>query len=460
MQETHYGVDGDPNLQVSCVDVMGHPIPTVRYNVTGGISGPFTVDRVNGSVLIRDGQTVDYDEGFDFYNFTVECVDEANPTKMNSVLVNITILPVNEFFPDLEASTWTVNVSEALEVGRTILSTMPPSLNVFKAMDRDRGEDGRLRYLSNNTAPFFWLNSTSGALVLIQSLDIESNLKLIGYDLALLTVQMTVCDREEGSDDSDHCPNLLVQIYIHAVNEFYPKFSQKIFYKTFSESTEVGKPIVELNCTDQDLGRGRFQQIRINEDRTEMTTRNFSIFALVNNAIILTHSLDYETSPVHNITLICYDDDGKSDTSHLIITVTAINEYYPQFTLDPYEFTVNRIATVGKEIGQVIAIDKDQGVGGNVSYFLEREVTNFGIKSDGIIYLTDDIFTSESDYYSFLVTASDGEFNDTAQVNVIVSGLLNATETAVLVLGVVGLMIILSILIFICICCRAQLLKW
>ena len=182
--------------------------------------------------------------GLIFYNFTVECVDLENPGNNDSVFVNITILPVNEYFPILNMTTISVNVSETLEVGTSIVSTVRPSLNVFSAIDGDRGEHGRLRYsLSRLTQdsnpiilPFLDLDSTTGTLVVTQSLDIDSRLPLTVTDFTLDVIQITVCDREGDGDNADKCPNLVVQFHVDSVNEFDPEFSQKVYHATIPES--------------------------------------------------------------------------------------------------------------------------------------------------------------------------------------------------------------------------------
>ena len=233
------------------------------------------------------------------------------------------------FSPELNVTTISVNVSETLEVGTTIVSTEQPSLNIFHALDRDRGEHGRIRYSfsrlnqdSNHPIilPFLQLNPSTGALVVIRSLDIDSNLPLTVSDFALDVIRVTVCDRENDRDD-DQCPNLAVQIRVDSVNEFNPRFSQKVYHTSIPESTDVGAHIIEVNCTDQDIGRGRFQGIMLDEKYGQ--SRNSS-FALESNIIRLIRPLDFEESQFYNITLICRDNDGKHDTALLIINITAI----------------------------------------------------------------------------------------------------------------------------------------
>lgn len=453
VEETHEGGRNDPNIQLACVDQAGYPVRTVSYSITGGNAGPFDVDNRTGSILVKEGEIVDYDEGMDFYNFTVECIDQANSTNRDTVLVNITILPVNEFFPELNISTIPVNVSETLDVGAVILSTVPPSLNIFTANDRDRGEQGKISYFMASSLPndsFFDLNSTNGALVLIRSLDIDAefDFQQLSDNFALLTIRVTACEaiREK---DREHCPNFVVLVHVYAANEFNPRFSEMEYHVSVPESTEVGTTIIVLNCTDQDKGMGSFKEIRLTEVGLDLSTRNSS-FYLENNAIILVQPLDYEELRVHYISLVCYDDDGRNDTALLTVNVTAVNELQPHFIQDLYEFTVDRISRVGTEIGRVIAVDSDEDIGGDVLYSLPSSISQFDIRGDGVFYLAEEIFSFESPTFTFTVTATDGEFNDTATVNIRVEGLLNVTEIALLATGTVVLLVIVTT---VCLCC-------
>ena len=443
----------------------GEPIPTVSYNITDGNPGPFYVNSSSGSVLVYAGATIDYDRGPDFYVFTVQCVDQANSMNNDSVHVNITILPVNEYFPVLSEPTIYVNVSEILEVGTTLISIVQPSLHIFSAIDRDRGEHGRIRYSlsrltrdSNATIlPFLRLNHTTGALVVDRSLDIESNFPLTAADFALYVISVTVCDREEDEDSADKCPNLSVTIHVDSVNEFYPKFSQKVYNVAIPESEEVGIDIIEVNCTDQDIGRGRFQGIRF--VKNDEKSSNFALEG--NNIIRLMHPLDFEEIQLFNITLACHDNGDRNDTAHLIINVEAINEHQPQFTQNNYTFAVNRLSTVGEEIGQVEVIDRDLGNGGDISYTLQGDSEMFGVHSNGIIYLDDYIFAMEGNSFVFEVVASDGQFNDTAQVHVSVTGLLNGIEIALLMVGIVtALLLCITTSAILCYRARMKIFPW
>ena len=462
IEEVPEGGVFDQNINVVCIDGMGQPVPTARYRITSGNSGPFQVNPMSGSIEVSTGETVDYEEGRDFYNFTVECYDTANPDCRDTVLVNITILPVNEYLPVINISIVSVNVTETIEIGTTVFSTVPPSLYIFTAIDRDRGEHGRINYSLSTVSSsklnndFFNINSTTGALTLARSLDIESNLELIANNTGLITIRVTACDRVENVE---LCPTFVVNLLVYAVNEFYPRFSQKMYTASVSESTEVGVNIIQLNCTDKDRGRGSFERITLEREDQELTT-NSSFSLTDNNVVTLVTPLDFEESRLYNITLICYDNDGRNDTAYLLINITAVNDHKPHFTEDHYDFTLRRISKIGTEIGRVVAVDDDENVGGHVTYHLSSDSSRFGIRLDGVIYLEDDIYIVESNNFSFSVTATDGEYNDTAQVNVTVVGFLNVTEIAILATAVVVFFLIILCSCLFCILNRKRLVKW
>ena len=114
-----------------------------------------------------------------------------------------------------------------------------------------------------------------------------------------------------------------------------------------------------------------------------------------------------------------------------------------------YSFAVNRISASGVDIGQVLANDNDQEIGGEISYSILRgDTDNFGVRLDGMVYLKDFIFAFEGDSFDLVVMASDGDFNATTEVEITVSGLLSIPEIVTVV--VTPLLFIAIILMIFC----------
>ena len=134
----------------------------------------------------------------------------------------------------------------------------------------------------------------------------------------------------------------------------------------------------------------------------------------------------------------------------MYITVRPVNDEPPRFELTFYSFAVNRISASGVDIGQVEATDDDQDVGGEITYsILNGDITNFGVKQDGMVYLKDYIFVSEGNSFYLEVIASDGQFNSTTDVFISVSGVLSVPEIVITATAVA----VLIVVVICSICC-------
>jgi len=152
---------------------------------------------------------------------------------------------------------------------------------------------------------------------------------------------------------------------------------------------------------------------------------------------------------MHEFTLCCVDKGGREAFATVTVNVLPINDNKPQFNQAGYEFVINCITSVSV-VGRVKAVDVDRGSGGTITYSIERN-DNFAIDAnEGTIFPYNYGLACEGSYFNMTVVASDGVFNDTAQVIITVSGPLSIIEiTAISLIG--GLVVILSVCA--CICC-------
>ena len=142
----------------------------------------------------------------------------------------------------------------------------------------------------------------------------------------------------------------------------------------------------------------------------------------------------------------------------MVVRVLPVNDEPPVFESSFYSFVVNRISTGGVDIGQIVAVDGDQQVGGEISYsILSGDTDNFGVHSNGIIYLKDYIYAFEGTSFDLVVMANDGVFNSTIAVRIAVSGFLSIPEVAVIVAAViVAAAVLLVAIIVMLLCCHCH----
>lgn len=80
--------------------------------------------------------------------------------------------------------------------------------------------------------------------------------------------------------------------------------------------------------------------------------------------------LSREVQEVHILT-VCVKDriiPIKSDYARLIIRVRDYNDHAPQFLATLYNGTVTETAAVGTAVTEVVAVDRDKGVNGDITY--------------------------------------------------------------------------------------------
>ena len=448
-------------VQVRCHDSLNAPLNSATYSITGGSgSERFTIDPNSGQVSWNGNQTLDY-EATPFLLFDIMCVDDSDPSDTGTAQVNVSVGPVNEFSPAISPPILFVSLPEDAPQGTILVSTQPGGQRQYTVTDRDNGPDGvdGITYtLSTTSGGIFTINQENGALMLARELDVDN----IPNVLDIRGVQITACDTDPPRDE---CPNLSVTIIVQSAADNDPMFSENQYTVLLAENTPSGSVIAIFMCSDQDNGVGAYGGIDIVSVIPSSTENLFrvgssSVEGKNGSAdLILQGQLDFETAnPVYNLSLRCYDNQPtpRQDLVQAVVRVLPVNDEPPVFESSFYSFMVNRISTGGVDIGQIVAVDGDQQVGGEISYsILSGDTDNFGVHSSGIIYLKDYIYAFEGISFDLVVMANDGVFNSTTAVRIAVSGFLSIPEIAIIVAAAVLLMAIIAMVL----CCRCHKLR-
>ena len=118
----------------------------------------------------------------------------------------------------------------------------------IQATDRDSGENGRVTYfiVSGNSDGYFSLNSNTGELITLKSLDLES------AHAPHPNFTLVVVAKDHGHPQLSS--NATYVLMISSVNEFTPKFTRSGLSLTIPEDTAVGTLLCHLTATDMDFG--------------------------------------------------------------------------------------------------------------------------------------------------------------------------------------------------------------
>ena len=434
------GENGDPLGTVACTEAGGAALTgPVTYSILESISVPFQLNSNTGVLSLRNGQVLDYEQS-ELYSFNVSCSYVSDPGTSAMAAVRFSVLPVNEFSPDLSDSSLTVTISELTPAGTILVSRDSSGLRQYSVSDADSGTDGEIRFLSgDNNPPGFVLDENSGALRLMQSIDLDSG----SIGLLRITYTILVCD---GDRPRAECNSLDVSILVRSANDNPPQFEQDMYGISIPESTPVGSSLITVVCTDADRhGVGEFSGITVEPADAPVNVET-------NGTVFLRKSLDFEKVPSVVVNLTCQDSGNLMNNASLHIIVSPENDNIPEFTQSAYVFSVDRLSFTGQEIGQVLATDKD--IGDEVTYMLLGSgADKFSIKANGTIILNSFIFLADRSNFDLDVLASDGVFNSTAKVSITVIGFLSVLEIIIIFAVLVVLPCICLVVVCTMICC-------
>ncbi|XP_066951958.1 cadherin-99C isoform X2 [Macrobrachium rosenbergii] len=273
------------------------------------------------------------------------------------------------------------------------------------AKDNDAGKNAEIEYsihqVSKNGKDKFTINGTSGELALVGEVDAGAQ------------YSVTVRATDKGGLFSQSIIDVIVN---RGPNKGGPVFTLPRYSASVSEGTPPNSVILTLSAIDPEGDQARFSLVSGNE------LRHFDI-GETSGMLRLVDKLDRESLDAYSLVVKAEDPEGLANTATVSITVGDINDQSPEFLGLPYSFRVNE----GQEnavVGTVKAEDGDQGVRGEVFYYVPED-SPFTIASDTGEIRTKQALNYEKEQVHYLVvTAKDGATDPhiaTATVTVLVS---------------------------------------
>ena len=345
------------------------------YNITTSSPLPFNINSETGELVVTED--LDFESGTTSYSFSVLCSlvieDGSNVTTVtDTATVDITILPVNEFRPEINASSVIAQpVLETLMVGTVIASTTNSSLIEYAYEDADAGvADRNVTFTfaeEDKNTSFFSLDLLTGNLSLESELDFDNQTE----DIFIVRIPVTLCDIFPPVDT---CPNLEIRLLVESVNEFDPQFSQDIYEASIPESIEVNSEVVVAECIDLDRGTGALASIDI-ISTDQNVTDTFNIDSSTGN-ITLRQEVDFETIQSYEFTVQCRDV-GFNDTAVVRITIEDVNDNNPEpQPID--DIILNDQTQIGTVVTTAVCTDRDT-VDSTITYTLNNSLGLFEI---------------------------------------------------------------------------------
>ncbi|NXL68637.1 PCDG7 protein, partial [Chordeiles acutipennis] len=285
-----------------------------------------------------------------FHELVLRAMDGGEPARTGTARLRVAVLDANDNAPVFSRAEYTVRVPEDVPVGSVLVT--------LKATDADEGINGDVKYsfqaLSVKTSQFFQLDSETGAIRLVQSLDFEEG------DFYELEVQ--------AHDGGGFFDTAKVEVTVTDVNDNAPELTVSSAMYEISEDAPSGTVVALLHVQDRDSGANGEVQCSISEGLPFRLEKSLEDYYRVETA----RELDREEVSEYNVTVRAADGGSPSLSSNTVLSlrVLDVNDNAPVFAEARYSARLAENNAAGALVLRVRASDADWGQNARVRYRL------------------------------------------------------------------------------------------
>uniref|UniRef100_A0AAZ3QNN6 Neural-cadherin-like n=1 Tax=Oncorhynchus tshawytscha TaxID=74940 RepID=A0AAZ3QNN6_ONCTS len=220
-----------------------------------------------------------------------------------------------------------------------------------------------------------------------------------------------------------------VHLNITDVNDNVPFFTSSIYEASVTEGAAVGTFVTQVSSNDLDLGlngkisysllndrSGDYQYFRIDPELGSIYTETVFDRETKGSYLLEVKSVDgWESARPGK------HGQPNSDTAYVRVFISDVNDNKPVFAQTVYEVDVDEDADVGFAILTVSANDEDEGANAKLRYQITSGNTGgvFDVEPEvGTIFIAQPLDYERNKGYKLLVLASDGKWEDYADVMV------------------------------------------
>ena len=297
-------------------------------------------------------------------------------------------------------TTYVQDLDESTAINTVVISTEPGGLKDFMVTDAEFDEIVFTldTTTSSPNVPRFSLNRTTGALVVAQSLDVDS----LGGVTDIIVFNITACDEDTPVAT---CPSIQVTINILATNDNSPQFSSDFYQVEASTITAVGTVLLTANCTDADVGVGEFAGIDFS---STSPPNNPQMYGLDQATGVLTLLQVFDNNGIQTFSLRCFDGPPGASEDTVVVVIEVGRNDPPVFAEVHYNATVTEDFEVGSVIAQLSCTDNEKELDGyelfNPSTAVEE---TFALSNTGTLTSRKSFDICEQTRYEFQVVCLD-----------------------------------------------------
>uniref|UniRef100_UPI003AAE43FE cadherin-23 isoform X1 n=1 Tax=Centroberyx gerrardi TaxID=166262 RepID=UPI003AAE43FE len=386
---------GTTLLSVSAVDPDKGPNGQIIYQLLHLPRGGYIrlEDPSTGKIIAN--RTVDFEQ-VQWLNFTIRAQDHGSPPNLAELPVYLRIVDVNDNNPVFTQTSYQKPVFEDVDLGTVIVQV--------SATDADSGLFSVIEYSLVDGEGKFGITPSTGDIYILSPLDRETK------DHYTLTA--VARDNPGGSPNNRRENSIQVLVTVLDVNDFRPRFSERVFSTNVFENEPGGTSVITLTAIDRDEGENGVLTYSLQGSGADA-------FSLDPDTGLVRSLRLLQSSERFNLTVVA-TDHGRPPlwaTASLHITVIDVNDNRPVFVNPTNESYIKHITEeqpAGLLVYNVSATDSDEGVNGQVRYaFLQtgagnRDWENFHIDAlTGVITTAVKLDREKQALHSLIIVAYD-----------------------------------------------------
>ena len=365
----------------------------------------FSITESTGYVYLQN--SLDFEDVKD-HNITIICIDGGSPQMSASATLTVTVIGINEHYPNFTQSTYSFSTNEEIELNSLIGSV--------HATDEDDGINGEFYYdvYGGTGSDFFRVDSSSGQIYLKDYLN------------ASITDEHTlIIAAVDSGPPSPLISTVLVDISIEDIND-PPYFDQLIYLAEIATDIAIpGDSLGTITCLDYDLGYNA--EVTLSIIQNDELFNNVSLTGkLVGNGLVSSDLVLNTTilAGSYEVIIQCADSGDPSNFTDIsfIIAVEGVNTA-PVFDEENYGLSIHEDTEVSKSLLTVHAEDLET----DLTYAITGG-TGLGIftvdENTGVISLLAELDFETVDNYKLIVSAIDQDNlnpqTGTAEVSIVV----------------------------------------
>ncbi|XP_058790848.1 cadherin-related tumor suppressor [Phymastichus coffea] len=344
------------------VIVNGNTDRKFRLSVTANPSGETSYLHLETTAKL-DREQVEY------YYLNVCAKDRGKPPRLGCLLVNVTVLDVNDNPPVFQQSDYVVAVNESASIGTHVLTV--------RAIDKDIDDNAKLSYYLPENERQFTIDAETGEILTAEMLDCpqQSCQQTRPGGGCPKSCVITVLARDYGSPRQD--ARTYVTVNLVDANDHDPEIKFTYFppttgFATVDENAAKDSIVAAVGIIDNDEGLNGDTTVEIkagNELGHFQLAYNTESFHIVR----VNGRLDREEIPTYNLTIIATDKGTppRSTTAYLVIHVNDVNDHEPAFQQSEYSAVLSELSPIGSFVASITATDADTGLNARIYYDFE-----------------------------------------------------------------------------------------